>query len=156
MLKRANRDVPGTNVGNMRTSGEKEPHVPERLRAASALGQAGESAAEKSGEARCHDYMPDCSACQAPLLIFLLGKNGKAFCRPRQNGLPRGYQFCENDHAADVCRKVLDKKRLPPLPPPQDHRPSLSPPASSPLFPLPPIPPITLYPLLSPYPTLSS
>lgn len=29
-----------------------------------------------SGEARCHDYMPDCPACQAPLLIFLLGKNG--------------------------------------------------------------------------------
>lgn len=36
MLNRANRDVPGANVGNMRTSGEKEPHVPERLRAASA------------------------------------------------------------------------------------------------------------------------
>lgn len=62
----------------------------------------------------------------------------------------------EDDHAADARRKVLDKKRPPPLPPPQDHRPSLSPPASSPLFPLPPIPPITLYPLLSPYPTLSS
>lgn len=35
MLKRANRDVRGANVGNMRT-GEKEPHIPERLRAASA------------------------------------------------------------------------------------------------------------------------
>jgi hypothetical protein len=35
MLKRANRDVPGANVGNMRT-GEKEPHIHERLRAASA------------------------------------------------------------------------------------------------------------------------
>lgn len=36
MLRRANRDVPDANVGNMRNSGEKEPHVPERLRAASA------------------------------------------------------------------------------------------------------------------------
>lgn len=36
MLKRANRDVPGKNVGNMRTSGKEELHVPERLRAASA------------------------------------------------------------------------------------------------------------------------
>ena len=117
-----------------------------------------------SGEARCHDYMQDCPACQAPMLMFLLGKNGKTFCwgqqngqrepfaRHHENGLPRGYQFRE---AADARRKVLDKKRPPP-PPPQDHRPSLSPPASSPLSPLPPIPPITLSPLLSPYPTLSS
>lgn len=36
MLKRANRDVPGEDVGNMRTIGEEEPHVPERPRAASA------------------------------------------------------------------------------------------------------------------------
>ena len=104
--------------------------------------------------------MPDCPACQAPLLIFLLGKNGcenhlrdaaKMVC-PWLSILRRR----EDDHAADARRKVLDKKRPPPLPPPQDHRPSLSPPASSPLSPLPPIPPITLYPLLSPYPTLSS
>lgn len=36
MLKRANRDVLGANAGDMRTIGEEEPHVPERLRAASA------------------------------------------------------------------------------------------------------------------------
>lgn len=36
MLKRANRDVPGANVVNIRTSGKEELHVPERLRAASA------------------------------------------------------------------------------------------------------------------------
>lgn len=170
MLRRANRDVPGANVGNMRT-GEKEPHIPERLRAASAWGQAGESAEEQSGEASCHDYMPDCPACQAPLLIFLLGKNGKAFCWPqqnvrwepfawcRENGLPRGYQFREAAKMTMLrmpAERCWIKKRPPPLPPPQDHRPSLSPPASSPLFSLPPIPPITLYPLLSPYPTLSS
>lgn len=35
MLKKENRDAHGANVGNMRT-GEKEPHIPERLRAASA------------------------------------------------------------------------------------------------------------------------
>lgn len=35
MLKRAKSDVPGANVGNRKTSGEEEPRVPERLRAAS-------------------------------------------------------------------------------------------------------------------------
>ena len=36
MLRKANRDVLGANIGNRKTSGEKEPHIPERLRASSA------------------------------------------------------------------------------------------------------------------------
>lgn len=103
--------------------------------------------------------MPDCPACQALLLIFLLGKNGsenhlrdttKMVCLVTINfAKPRRRPCCG---CAERC--WIKKRPLPP--PPQDHRPSLSPPASSPLSPLPPIPPITLYPLLSPYPTLSS
>lgn len=106
-----------------------------------------------------------------PLLIFFVGQKwqdvlltptkraARTICvMPRKWSAPRLSisRSREDDHAADARRKVLDKKRPPPLPPPQNHRPSLSPPASSPLFSLPPIPPITLYPLLSPYPTLSS
>jgi hypothetical protein len=73
--------------------------------------------------------MPDCPACQAPLLIFFVGQKWQdVLLTPTKRAArticatPRKWSASwlsisrsrEDDHAADARRKVLDKKRPPP------------------------------------------